>query len=184
MPRAVHRHLDDAESVGGLSDDTAELSGGGGRCVVHAMCPTDVHDRRTRGRSEDAFIIRCPVWLSRLQQGEDATAVVVADHDGQVWLRLMLTDEQTVAVMEERQVAHQRVGRSPRLSQREADSRGHATINACQPAAGDNGQRCASQEGGHGQVDVAGRVGGTHEQGCVRWKLSQDRSRDRKPARP
>src|SRR5450759_272157 len=108
------------------------------------MGSADVDDGGTRWRAEDAFVISYPAWLTGLQQGEDATSVVVGDDDGQVRPRLIRADDHPVVVMQERQVAHQRVRRSPGLCECDTDGRRDTTIDASQPAAGNNGERRAS----------------------------------------
>ena len=184
MPRTVNPHLDDTKTIGELPQNCAQVRLSAGQRVPHAMGAADIHDGSARWRAEDAFKIHCPAWLAGSQQGEDATSVIVDDDDGQVGPRLVWTDEQTVAVVKERQVAHQRVGRSLRLSEREADSGGHTPVDATQSAAGHDGQRRASDRRRHGQVNIAGRVGGTKKQRSFGWELGQDRGRDGKPARP
>ena len=152
--------------------------------MPHPVGAADVDDGRTRWRAEDAFEIRCPAWFAGLQQGEDAASVIVGHDDGQIRFGLMRADEQTVAVVQESQVAHQRVCRSGRLREGKADSCRNATINASQPAVGRDCQGSASRRRRHGQVDITHGVGRPHEQCCLGRHLGQDRGRDSKPARP
>src|SRR5665811_1650841 len=66
--RAVDPHLNDAESVGALSDDGAEVGRARGQNVFDAMSTADVNDRGTRRCAEHTLEICCPTWLPGLQQ--------------------------------------------------------------------------------------------------------------------
>ena len=99
--------------------------------------------RRPRGRGPRRAACRRPARTGRgarlRQQREDPAAVVVDHHQAQVRPRLAGPEDQAVLVVQERQVAHERVG-GPVVRQRRAHRRGHQPVDARRrpgwPAAG------------------------------------------------
>ena len=74
-----------------------------------------------------------------LEHREDRAAVVVDDHDRQVGPRLVGTEDQPVAVVQERHVAHQReVAGAVRPAERGADRGRDGAVDAGQAAVGDH----------------------------------------------
>ena len=143
VPGAIDPDLDDGQAIGLLLKQRPQVGGRWGERVPGTVGATQVGDGRTRRGAEYAVEIGSPPRLAGFQKAEDATPVVVVDDNGQVRARLTWTNEQTVAVMQEREVAHQRKGRSLRLSQSQTDSSRHTPVDTGKSAAGNHGQRRA-----------------------------------------
>ena len=78
-------------------------------------------------------------------------------------------------VVQERQVAHQRVRRAVRCGEGDARRGGHAAVDAGQPPAGHHLRRRVERAGADGQVQVADRVGRADEQGRAGGQRRRER---------
>jgi hypothetical protein len=114
------------------------------------------------------------------QQGEDAAAVVVVDDERQVRSLFAWSDEQAVEVVQQGQVADQRVGR-PVAGQGHAHGGRHVAVDACDPAVGEHGDVRA---GFRHQVDVPHGVRRAEEQGRAGGQRADDLGRQLQPGRP
>ncbi len=93
-----------------------------------------------------------------LQRLEDAPAVVVDEHDGQIGPRLPRHRQERVDVVQEGEVADEQPG-GPE-DRRDALGRGQRPVDAGEPAVGDG----ADPAGVAGEVDVADGVAGRHDE--------------------
>ncbi len=97
------------------------------------------------------------------QQVEDATAVVVEDHDGEGREGFAIADDQTGHVVHDREVTRQGRRRTG-TGQGDADRRGGEPVDPRRPAVAEDAQVRA---GGHDLVEVADRQGGGDDEGAV-----------------
>ena len=114
-----------------------------------------------------------------LERGEDAAAVVVDHHDGQVGARLVGADDE--AVLSCRKVRSPISAKRPagvRPAQRGPDRRGHRAVDAGQAAVGDDHPPVADPVARHHQVEVADRVRRADEQQPAGRQGARDRPGD------
>ena len=108
--------------------------------ALHVVGPTQRADVDVMGSAEDPRRHVGESRITLLEQFEDAATVVVGDHDGQALrCRLRRPDQQTRAVVHERQVAEKRDGAAPAGTferQRSADRSGHRSVDAGHAAVG------------------------------------------------
>ncbi len=112
-----------------------------------------------------------------LERREDRPAVVVGHHDREVGARLVGSDHQAVAVVQEGDVAEQREcprGRGPPESR--SDRRGDRPVDAGQAPVADHQPPVADPVPRHHQVEVAHRVRGADEEQPARREGAGDRT--------